>query len=313
MRYEDCISAKEYANQRDALYKESVYVGYRYYESAEVKVRFPFGYGLSYTTFSYDHLQVQPLADGMYQVICDVTNTGNIAGKEVVQAYVAAVNSNIFRPAKELKAFAKIDLEPGQTKQVAFVLNERSFAIYLGKTYMDAMDAGQVLAEGWYVPKGRYNIMIGSSSQKIELMQTISVDGMELKSPKWQKDSWYETLVGEPQQTTFEKIVGYSYTCKQHHKGEFTMEDTVEEMKNESFVMKLMYNASAMVIKKGVGGKITEDNEADYRMMLSSSVGSPLRSMMISSGMKSGLFYGLLDMANGHFFRGLGKIIGIAK
>lgn len=313
MRYEDCITAKEYANQRDALYKESVYVGYRYYESAEVKVRFPFGYGLSYTTFSYDHLQVQPLADGMYQVICDVTNTGNIAGKEVVQAYVAAVNSNIFRPAKELKAFAKIDLEPGQTKQAAFVLNERSFAIYLGKTYMDAMDAGQVLAEGWYVPKGRYNIMIGSSSQKIELMQTISVDGMELKSPKWQKDSWYETLVGEPQQTTFEKIVGYSYTCKQHHKGEFTMEDTVEEMKNESFVMKLMYNASAMVIKKGVGGKITEDNEADYRMMLSSSVGSPLRSMMISSGMKSGLFYGLLDMANGHFFRGLGKIIGIAK
>ena len=133
------------------------------------------------------------------------------------------------------------------------------------------------------------------------------------RSPKWQKDSWYETLVGEPQQTTFEKMIGYSYTCKQHHKGEFTMEDTVEEMKNESFVMKLMYNASAMVIKKGVGGKITEDNEADYRMMLSSSVGSPLRSMMISSGMKSGLFYGLLDMANGHFFRGLGKIIGIAK
>ena len=63
---------------------------------------------------------------------------------------------------------------------------------------MDAMDAEQVLAEGWYVPKGRYNIMIGSGSQKIELMQTISVDGMELKSPKWQKDSWYETLVGEP-------------------------------------------------------------------------------------------------------------------
>lgn len=91
------------------------------------------------------------------------------------------------------------------------------------------------------------------------------------------------------------------------------MEDTVEEMKNESFVMKLMYNASAMVIKKGVGGKITEDNEADYRMMLSSSVGSPLRSMMIGSGMKGSLFYGLLDMANGHFFRGLGKIIGIAK
>lgn len=119
MRYEDCISAKEYANQRDALYKESVYVGYRYYESAEVKVRFPFGYGLSYTTFSYDHLQVQPLADGMYQVTCDVTNTGNIAGKEIVQAYVAAVNSNIFRPVKELKAFAKIALEPGQTKQVS--------------------------------------------------------------------------------------------------------------------------------------------------------------------------------------------------
>lgn len=313
IRYEDCISAKEYAKQRDALYKESIYVGYRYYDSAKVKVRFPFGYGLSYTTFAYDHLQVQPLADGTYQVTCDVTNTGKMAGKEIVQLYVSALKSPIFRPAKELKAFTKVALEPGQTKEVSMTLDARSFSIYLGQSYLNAMTTEDTVSEGWVVPEGRYNIMVASNSQKIELMETISVEGAALATPSWQNDSWYETLAGQPDTKEFEKILGYTYVEQRHHKGEFTLEDTVEEMKDEALIMKIMYKSTEAVIKKGMGGKITEDNEADFHMMMASSAGSPIRSMMISGGIKGGVLPGMVEMANGHFFRGIGMMLGIVK
>ena len=312
-KYEDCISAKDYAKEKDALYQEGLYVGYRYYDSAGKNVRFPFGYGLSYTTFSYDDLQIQEMGQSQYRVTCKVTNTGDCPGQEVVQLYVAAVDSKVFRPAKELKAFAKVALEPGQTKEVSMTLDTRSFAIYLGQTYVDAMTSEAGLDKGWILPKGRYNIMIGSSSRKIELMETIAVDGVDLEAPAWQKGSWYETLAGQPDTKEFKKILGYSYVEQRHHKGEFTLEDTVEEMKEESLIMKIMYKATEMVVKKGMGGRITEDNEADFHMMMASSAGSPIRSMMISGGIKGGVMPGMVDMANGHFFRGLGRMMGIVK
>ncbi len=312
-QYEDCICAKDYAKDKDAIYQEGIYVGYRYYDGADKKVRFPFGYGLSYTTFAYDHLQVQTLTDGTYQVTCDVTNTGNMVGKEIVQLYVSALESPIFRPIKELKSFAKVELLPGQTKEVCMTLDARSFSIYLAQTYLDAMSSDSGLEKGWILPKGRYNIMIGSSSRKIELMETISVDGLSFEAPSWQTGSWYESLAGQPSQKEFETMLGYSYEQIRHHKGQFTMEDTVEDMKDEALIMKIMYKATEMVVKKGMGGKITEENEAEYRMMMSSSAGSPIRSMMISGGIKGGVMPGMVDMANGHFFRGLGRMIGIVK
>lgn len=312
-KYEDCICAKDYAKEKDALYQEGLYVGYRYYDSADKKVRFPFGYGLSYTTFSYDNLHVRKIGVNKYQVTCEVTNIGDLTGQEVVQLYVAAVNSKIFRPAKELKAFAKVALEPGQTKEVSMTLDARSFSIYLGQTYVDAMPSASGLDKGWILPKGRYNIMIGSSSRKIELMETIAVDGVDLEAPVWQKGSWYESLDGQPTREEFEQVLGYAYEPIRHHKGQFTMEDTVEEMQEEALIMKIMYKATEMVVKKGMGGKITEENEAEFRMMMSSSAGSPLRSMMISGGIKGGVMPGMLDMANGHFFRGLGRMMGLVK
>lgn len=155
--------------------------------------------------------------------------------------------------------------------------------------------------------------MIASNSQKIELMETISVEGAALATPSWQNDSWYETLTGQPDTKEFEKILGYTYVEQRHHKGEFTLEDTVEEMKDEALIMKIMYKSTEAVIKKGMGGKITEDNEADFHMMMASSAGSPIRSMMISGGIKGGVLPGMVEMANGHFFRGIGMMLGIVK
>ncbi len=311
--YEDCITAKDYAKSKDALYKEGIYVGYRYYDSANKNVRFPFGYGLSYTTFAYDHLKVIPQGSNRYTVTCEVTNTGNRVGKEVIQLYVSALDSKIFRPTKELKSFVKVELKPNETKVITMNLDESSFSIYLGQTYLDSMNSSNTLTKGWIVPSGKYNILIGSSSRTIQLTETIDIEGVNLEEPTWQKDSWYETLTNEPTIEEFERVLGYHYIESKHHKGQYTLEDTVEEMKEESFIMKIMYKSTEMVIKKGMGNKITEDNEAEFHMMMSSSAGSPIRSMMICGGIKGGVLPGMVDIANGHFFKGIGKMMGIKK
>lgn len=110
----------------------------------------------------------------------------------------------------------------------------------------------------------------------------------------------------------FEKMIGYHYVPTKHHKGDFTLEDSVEEMMEESKIMKMMYKAAEFFIRKGMG-KNSEEVEADVRMAMASSMGSSMRAMIITSGMKGGALPGLVDMANGHFFHGLGRMIGIVK
>jgi beta-glucosidase len=146
-------------------YAEGIYVGYRYYDKKELPVRFPFGHGLSYTTFTYSNLSVDKKtfkAGETLTVTVDVTNTGNVAGKEVVQLYVSD-KATPNRPMKELKGFAKVSLKKGQTKTVNFVLDSRAFAYY-------NTDIGD-----WYVTGGTYEILIGKSSQDIVLAKTVKI------------------------------------------------------------------------------------------------------------------------------------------
>ncbi len=296
MHYSDCISATYYSGQKTAQYREGIYVGYRYYDKAAKEVRFPFGYGLSYTTFTYSDMQIMQ-NDSCVKVTCKITNTGETAGKEVVQLYISEKNPVIHRPEKELKGFTKVELQPGESKEVSFTLDERSFSIY---------------HNNWLVPEGNYVIQIGSSSRDINLSQVLFVKGEQLEPQVWQNDSWYENLRGVPTKEQWEKMLGHSCVEEIQHKGTFTMDNSVEEMRKESWIMKIMYKATEGVIRKGMG-KITEENEAEFRMMMSSSAGSPLRSMMISGGIKGGLLPGMLDMANGHYFRGIGRMMGIIK
>lgn len=129
--YEDVIS-KETFEKRNVEYREGIYVGYRYYDKAEKLVRYPFGYGLSYTSFAYHDLKIRNRT-----VSVTVENTGTVSGAEVVQLYIAPPKDGIFRPKKELKGFARVDLEPGESKTIQFQLNDRSFAIW---------------QDGWKVP-----------------------------------------------------------------------------------------------------------------------------------------------------------------
>lgn len=145
-------------------YNEGIFVGYRYYDTKQMEVAFPFGYGLSYTTFSYSNLKLDhtELTDhDMLKVSVDITNTGSVAGKEIVQLYIRDLTGSCRRPDKELKGFEKVFLLPGETKTVTMDLDYRSFAAY----NTDLHD--------WYAASGSYEILVGSSSRQILLRGTV--------------------------------------------------------------------------------------------------------------------------------------------
>lgn len=149
-------------------YAEGIFVGYRYYDKKKIPVMFPFGYGLSYTTFGYSNLTVdkKEFTDKeLLTVTVDVTNTGDVAGKEVVELYVADKESTVLRPIKELKGFDKVELAPGETKTVTFTLDARSFAYYEPKV------------KDFVVESGEFDIMIGQSVNDILLSETVTVTG----------------------------------------------------------------------------------------------------------------------------------------
>lgn len=168
LKLEDNPSYLSYIGEGDMVeYREGIFVGYRYYDKKKMDVLFPFGYGLSYTTFAYDNLKVDKeyMKDtDILTVSVDVTNTGKMAGKEVVQLYVADKESTVIRPVKELRDFAKVELAPGETKTVTFTLDKRAFAYYSVKIH------------DWHVETGAFDIMIGQSSRDIVLTKTVTVE-----------------------------------------------------------------------------------------------------------------------------------------
>ncbi len=149
-------------------YQEGIFVGYRYYDKKEMDVLYPFGYGLSYTTFEYSNLQIskkEMLDTDNMEVRVKVKNTGKSFGKEIVQLYVRDIECREIRPEKELKAFTKMTLNPREEKEVIFILSQRDFAYYEDEI------------NDWYVETGDFEIMIGKSSREICLRETVRVTG----------------------------------------------------------------------------------------------------------------------------------------
>ena len=180
---------------RTVQYREGLYVGYRYYQTAGVPVTFPFGHGLSYTQFAYSDLH----ADA-HSATLTVTNTGDRAGAEIVQLYVAKPNAEIFRPAQELKAFAKVQLAAGESKTVTLMLDDKAFRYWNTRT------------ESWEVEGGTYELRVGASSADIRLTAAVEVIGTDALNPYAGKalphyqsgqvqtvpDAEWETLLGRP-------------------------------------------------------------------------------------------------------------------
>ena len=151
---------------RMVQYREGLYVGYRYYQTAGVPVAFPFGYGLSYTSFAYSNLQAA--SNG---VTLTVTNTGKRAGAEIVQLYVAKPGAEVFRPAQELKGFAKVQLQPGESKTVTIPLDDKAFRYWNTKT------------DSWEVEGGTYELRVGASAADIRLTAAVEVNGTSAPNP----------------------------------------------------------------------------------------------------------------------------------
>lgn len=175
---------------KDVNYAEGVFVGYRYYDAKNMEVLFPFGHGLSYTAFSYSNLKVEKKSesgrDGV-SVRVDVTNTGKMDGKEIVQLYVAGCTDSVRRPVQELKGFAAVMLSVGETKTVEMELDERAFCWY-----------DEVLHD-WYAPDGIYEIRIGKSSRQIELTCEIELKEGKRRIPYIDADVMMGDLLDCPE------------------------------------------------------------------------------------------------------------------
>ena len=180
---------------RTVQYREGLYVGYRYYQTAGVPVAFPFGYGLSYTSFAYSDLKVT--ADS---VTLTVTNTGARDGAEIVQVYIAKPGAEIFRPVQELKAFARVPLAAGESRTVTLPLDDKAFRYWNTRT------------DGWEIEGGRYEVRVGASSADIRLTADVDIRGTNATDPYAGKalphyksgsvqnvpDAEWEALLGHP-------------------------------------------------------------------------------------------------------------------
>ena len=288
--YADCASSECYGDGRDALYLEGIYVGYRYYDRAGVGPRFPFGFGLSYTEFEYSDLE----RDGD-SFSFTVRNTGDFDGAETAQIYVENPHGGIHRPVRELAAFRKVFLKRGESARITIELTDRNFSVW----------------DGGFVPvRGDYRVLVGGSSRDLPLSAEFFRDGKEPKIPEYQECSWYADLKGKPKLGDLETATGRKYEPVVPKRGSFTMDNTAEEMRRHSLVMRLFAFFTREVVKRGVSRRERKDKfNPVIRMQTASCLDSPLRSMQITGGIRDGIMQGLLEMANGHPVRGILKMI----
>ena len=195
LAYADVPSAADFATRRKTVeYREGLYIGYRYFTTAEKAVRFPFGYGMSYTTFAYSDMAADEQG-----VSLTVTNTGSVAGTEIVQLYVAKKNSELFRPAKELKGFARVTLAPGEKQRITIMLDDKAFRFW------------NVKANRWEIEGGEYELLVGASVEDIRLCEKISVHGTATVHPyeDVDLDCYYKGNVLHVSDADFEKLLGH--------------------------------------------------------------------------------------------------------
>lgn len=211
-------------------HRESVYVGYKYYDTANKEVAFPFGFGLSYTTFEYSDLKVS--ADNIKDtdtvtVSFKVKNTGDVDGAEVAQLYVSDVESTIYRPVKELKGFKKVFLKAGEEKEIEIVLDKRAFAYY------------NVNLGDWHVESGEFKILVGASSRDIKLETTVNVEStVEAEVPDYKQSApcYYGADIMNVSADAFKAVYGKELPPSERDKNApFTVLNTIEDSQDSKW------------------------------------------------------------------------------
>ena len=291
LKYEDVPSAPYFpSKQRSAEYREGLYVGYRYYETANIPVLFPFGFGLSYTTFAYSDLQVS-----QEEVRFTLKNTGRMDGAEIAQLYVSKPSGQVYRPAKELKGFRKVFLKAGESKTVTIPLDDKAFRYFNVKTNRFEVEGGE------------YQILIGASVADIRLSGSVAVADSGAPIP-WNKsdlpsysagtikavsDREFETLLGRP-------IPDGSWS------GTLEMNDALCQMYYaKSGLARLAYKILTHFLNKSI-----EKGEPNLNLMFNYNM--PFRAIAKMTGgiCTMEMAQGILTVVNGHFFKGAGAVIG---
>jgi len=300
---EDNPSYKHFGERFYTQYRESVYVGYRYYEKAGKVVQFPFGHGLSYTQFEFSDLKLSKQSlrdDETLAVTLKVKNTGSLAGKEVVQIYVAAPHSSLFKPEKELRDFGKVHLEPGEEKELQFELEKRAFAYW------------NVAINDWHVESGSYTIMAGSSSQDIRLSAQVTLlstcEDAPVPDYRQAAPQYYSLPSGtlDIPLEQFEAIYGAKMPPDGKPSKPFTRQSTLYDAR-DTFMGKLLIKIFGNQMRKAVGGEDGAD-ESMMLMMESMILEFPIRSFGMM-GMPSAVVDGILDLLNTKVISGLGKLL----
>jgi beta-glucosidase len=242
--------------QGETIYGERIFVGYRYFEAREIAPLFPFGHGLSYTRFDYSDIQVSAKditdSDGL-TVTLTITNTGPVAGKEVVQLYVSDPVSRLQRPVKELKGFSKVTLEPGEGEEVRFTLGARDFSYY---------DPGQ---SRWIAESGAFEIGIGASSADIKLRQTIQLASTQQLNYQFDEYTFLRVLWENEQMRPLliERIPGWigSMTAEGMPLGEAVIQDFLLDQP----LIKLPFFTAGEISPEQVADLVERCNEMTYR------------------------------------------------
>lgn len=291
VKYEDVSSAPYFpAKERTAEYRESLYVGYRYFETAKVPVLFPFGFGLSYTTFEYSDLTVTDK-----EATFTLKNTGKMDGAEVAQLYVSKPDGDVFRPAKELKGFAKVFLKAGESKKVTIKLDDKAFRYF-------NVDTNRFEVEG-----GDWIVMIGASVADIKLSGTVSVQGTGAKSPydRQKFSKYFSGDIKNISDAEFEALLGRPIPDG-HWSGTLDMNDAICQLYySKSGLARFVYKIMSNMLNKSIGkGKPDLNITFIYNM--------PFRGIAkMAGGMCTmEMAEGILTICNGHFFKGLGAVVG---
>ena len=210
-------------NRLTVEYREGLFVGYRYYDKVGAEVLFPFGHGLSYTTFTYGDLKVNSEINKV-KVKFRVKNTGSVAGAETAQVYISKLESKILRAPKELKGFEKVKLAPGEEKEITLELDERAFSYY------------SVSKKKWIVEPGKYAVLVGASSRDIRLKDTVSFDIADETGEEFTAEELPSYFAGTPAcvpDDEFSKLIGGEIPASQRPEGEkFNIDLTLEDIKN---------------------------------------------------------------------------------
>lgn len=272
-----------------AEYRESIYVGYRYYDKAKVPLRYPFGFGLSYTRFAYEDLRLSEAG-----VRFRLRNTGSRAGAEIAELYIGAAESETFRPEKELKGFAKVFLKAGEEKEVFIPFDDKSFRVF------DSV-ANRFLEES-----GRYRILIGASAADIRLNGELVRAGEKLGRPDEKKrlPHYFSGAAQQIGRAEFERLLGRK--LERHPiAGELLRGDALHELRrSRGLLARLLYRQLRRALNRSAARR-----EPDLNLIFAYHMPFRAFSKFGSGKISPGMTEGLLMMLNGHLFGGFRKFV----